>query len=71
MKAIFEFNHTEDNEMAIEQENQRKPIGKMNIHWTVSNTKDISHFILQWYSSKDLLVQQKTIASNETSTTIG
>jgi hypothetical protein len=67
LKANFEFNHYEINEKT----NEIKSIGKINIRWTVSDTKNISHFILQWRSSKDSNIQQKTIASNETSTTIG
>ena len=70
-QANFELNHDENKETAVEQRKEIKPIGKINLNWTVSDTKNISHFILQWRSSKDLRVQQKTVASNETSTTIG
>jgi hypothetical protein len=70
-QANFEFNHDQSNENTTEKRNQIKPLGKININWTVSNTKNISHFILQWRSSKDLHIQQKTIPNNETSTTIG
>jgi len=67
----FEFNHNESNENTIKQRNEIKPLGKLNVNWKVSDTKAISHFILQWRSSKDLHVYQKTIASDETSATIG
>ncbi len=70
-QANFEFNLNETNENTTEQRNEIKSLGKINVQWTVSNTTNISHYILQWHSSKDLRSQQKTIASNETSAIIG
>jgi hypothetical protein len=70
-QANFEFHHTVTKENTVEERNEVKPFGKINIHWTVSNTNNISHFILQWHSSKDLRVQQKNFNKNETSFTIG
>ncbi len=70
-QANFEFHHTVTKENTIEQRNEVKPLGKINIHWAVSDTTNISYFILQWYSSKDLRVQQKNFTKNETSFTIG
>ena len=66
-QANFEFNHdvSEGNKTDV------KPLGKINVNWTISDTKNISHFILQWRSSNDLRIQQKTVASNETAFTIG
>jgi len=70
-QANFEFNSNELNKNSTEQKNEIKSLGKININWQVSDTTNISRFILQWRSSKDLHIQQKTIPSNETSTTIG
>jgi hypothetical protein len=70
-QANFEFHHHVTKENTIEQRNEVKPLGKINIHWTVMNTKNISHIILQWHSSNDLRVQKKTFEINETSFTIG
>jgi len=70
-QANFEFHHTVTRENTIAQRNEVKPLGKINIHWTVSDAKTISHCILQWHSSKDLRVQQKIFKQNETSFTIG
>ncbi len=70
-QANFEFHHTVTRENTIEQRNEVKPLGKINIHWTVVDTENISHFILQWHSSKDLRIQQKSFTKNETSFTIG
>jgi len=70
-QANFEFHHTVTKENTVEDRNEVKPLGKINIHWTVSDTNNISHFILQWHSSKDLRVQQKNFDKNQTSFTIG
>jgi hypothetical protein len=69
-QANFEFNPNEPKENKTKQQNQVESLGKINLNWTVSNTTNISHFILQWRSSKDLHTQQKTIPSNETLSTI-
>jgi hypothetical protein len=65
--ANFEFNH----DVSTGNDAEVKSLGKINVNWTVTETKNVSHFILQWRSSKDLRIQQKTVASNETSSTIG
>jgi len=70
-QANFEFNPNESNEKTIKKRNEVNSLGKININWQVSNTKPISHFILQWRSSEDLRIQEKIIASNDTSFTIG
>ena len=71
-QANFEFNRHENKEVATEQQrNATQSIGKINVNWKVSSGKDISHFLLQWHSSKDLHIQQKLVPSNETSATIG
>ncbi len=70
-QANFEFNPNESNEKSTKQKNEVNPLGKIHLNWQVSNTKPISHFILQWRSSEDLRIQEKIIASNETSSTIG
>ncbi|CAF4380620.1 unnamed protein product, partial [Adineta steineri] len=70
-QANFEFHHHVTKENIIQQRNEIKPLGKINIHWIVSNAENISYFILQWHSSKDSYIQQKLFRSNETSFTIG
>jgi hypothetical protein len=70
-QANFEFHHTVTRQNTTEDRNEVKPIGKINIHWTVADIQNISHFTLQWHSSKDLRVQQKDFTKNETSFTIG
>ena len=70
-QANFEFHHYVTKENTTADRNEIKPLGKINVHWTVSNARDISHFILQWHSSKDLRVQQKILNNNQTSFTIG
>jgi hypothetical protein len=70
-QANFEFNPNESNAKTTKQRNEVNSLGKININWQVSNTKPISHFILQWRSSEDLRIQEKIIASNDTSSTIG
>ncbi|CAF3616975.1 unnamed protein product [Adineta steineri] len=69
-QANFEFHHHVTRDNIIEQRNEIKPLGKINIHWIVSNIENISYFILQWHSSKDSYIQQKLFKSNETSFTI-
>ncbi|UJR33951.1 hypothetical protein I4U23_021369 [Adineta vaga] len=66
----FEFNHDDLINEFSKQENGPTSLGKLIVDWKVSSTKDISHFVLQWRSSKDLRIQEKTIACNETSATI-
>ena len=63
-KAEFEFNENNDT-------NKDQPLGKINVKWTVSDTTNISHFVLEWHSSQDLRPQQKTVPTNETSMLIG
>lgn len=63
-KAEFEFNENNDT-------NKKQSLGKINIQWTVSDTTNISHFIVEWHSSQDLRPQQKTVPTNETSMLIG
>ncbi|CAF2333699.1 unnamed protein product [Rotaria sp. Silwood2] len=69
-RANFEFNPYESNEKTMRQRNEVQSLGKINVQWEVSNSKNISHFILQWRSSKDLSTQHKIVAANETSSTI-
>ncbi|CAF1524841.1 unnamed protein product [Rotaria sp. Silwood1] len=69
-QANFEFHHNVTKENTIQQRNEVKPLGKINVHWTVSNIESVSHFILQWHSSKDLRIQQRALNNNETSFTI-
>ncbi|CAF0725940.1 unnamed protein product [Rotaria sordida] len=69
-RANFEFNPHESNENTIRQQNNAQSLGQINIQWEVSDSKNISHFILQWHSSKDLQIQHKIIPANETSFTI-
>ena len=69
-QANFEFHHTVTRENTTEERNEVKPLGKINVHWTVADSSNISHVILQWYSSKDLRVQQKNFTKNETAFTI-
>ncbi|CAF0920401.1 unnamed protein product [Adineta ricciae] len=69
-QANFEFYHFLAKENIIEQTNEVKSLGKINVNWTVCKTKAISHYILQWQSSKDQRVQKKTFKSTETSFTI-
>ncbi|CAF1293197.1 unnamed protein product [Rotaria sordida] len=69
-QANFEFHHNVTKENTIQQRNEVKPLGKINVHWTISNMEDISHFILQWHSSKDLRIQQRILNNDETSFTI-
>lgn len=70
-QAKFEFHHYITKENTMEQRNEVKPLGKINVNWTISNIKTISHTILQWHSSKDLNIQQRFFNNNETSFTIG
>ncbi|CAF0740560.1 unnamed protein product, partial [Didymodactylos carnosus] len=63
--ASFEFHHYVTNENTSEEKNEIKPLGKIHIRWSVTDTKNISHFILQWRSSKDLRTQQLTLGSTE------
>jgi hypothetical protein len=70
-QANFEFHHNVTKENTTEQRNEVKPLGKINVHWTVSDTKNISHIILQWHSLKDSRVQQKIFGINQTTFTIG
>lgn len=58
-------------ENTVEQRNEVKGIGKINIHWTLGDTKNISHILLQWHSSKDLRTQEKKLNKTETSFFIG
>ncbi|UJR13408.1 hypothetical protein I4U23_000423 [Adineta vaga] len=70
-QANFEFHHHVTKENTVEQRNEVKPLGKINVHWTIlDDIKTISHIILQWQSSKDLRIQQKTFKPTETSFTI-
>ena len=69
-QANFEFHHTVTRVNTFEARNEVKPLGKINVKWTVSESKNISHFILQWHSSKDSRVQQKHFTKNERSFTI-
>ncbi|CAF4544485.1 unnamed protein product, partial [Rotaria sp. Silwood1] len=69
-RANFEFNPHESNENTTKQRNEVQSLGKINVQWEVSDSKNISHFILQWHSSKDLSIQHKIVAANETSFTI-
>ncbi|CAM4854988.1 unnamed protein product [Rotaria socialis] len=69
-QANFEFNHNDSNENIFQRQNEMKPLGKINVKWEVSNSKNILHYILQWHSSKDLYIQQKIVKNDETSSTI-
>lgn len=70
-QANFEFHHTVTKQNTTEQRNEVKHLGKINVQWAISDTKNISQIILQWHSSKDLRVQQKIFNKNETSFNIG
>ena len=71
-RANFEFNHDESDGNEVEQKNQiKKPLGKLNVNWEVTNPENISHFIIHWRSSKDLRLENRKVASTERSFTIG
>jgi hypothetical protein len=69
--ANFEFHHYVTKENTIGERNEIKSLGKINVKWSIAENKDLSHVLLQWHSSKDLRIEQKTFKSNEQSFTIG
>ncbi|CAF1469981.1 unnamed protein product, partial [Adineta ricciae] len=69
-RANFEFYHDNSMSRSLVDPNNPSPLGKINVEWKIGRSKNISHFILQWRSSKDLRIQEKTLACNETSAII-
>ncbi|CAF0883109.1 unnamed protein product [Adineta steineri] len=69
-QADFEFNYNDSNEITNNRRNEVTSLGKINVTWEVSDPEKVSHFIIQWRSSKDLRIQEKIVPSNETSCTI-
>ena len=70
-RANFEFNKDKSNNNGAEQPINVEPLGKINVCWEVSDSANISQFILQWHSSKDLIIKQEKLNVNQTSLTIG
>ena len=70
-RSEFHFHHNVSSGDLLQQRNQLKPLGKIQLTWQLDNKQNVSQIILHWSSSKDSSPKRRMFDNEQSSYSIG